>query len=98
MSKTFHDRLQEDRRLVLLRLLSDLPGYRSNSSVLCMLMNDFGHVVSRDYIKSQLAWLAEQHLVTVNDLQGLMLATLTERGHDVARGLSDVPGVARPGA
>ena len=98
MSKTFHDRLQEDRRLVLLRLLSDLPGYRSNSSVLCMLMNDFGHVVARDYIKSQLAWLAEQHLVTVNDLQGLTLATLTERGHDVSRGMSEAPGVARPGA
>lgn len=31
--KTFAERLQEDRRLVLLRILSDLPAYRSNSSV-----------------------------------------------------------------
>lgn len=96
--KTFHDRLTEDRRLVLLRLLADLPGYRSNSSVLTSLLDGFGHTVSRDYVKTQLHWLDEQGLVAVADLDGLKLVTLTERGHDIARGLSTVPGVARPGA
>lgn len=95
---SFAQTLLEDRRLVLLRLLAELPGYRSNSSVLTTLLDRFGHTVSRDYVKTQLAWLAEQELVNVTDLDGLKLATLTERGHDAARGLASVPGVARPGA
>ncbi len=96
--KTFADRLTEDRRLVLLRILAELPGYRSNSSVLTSLLDGFGHTVSKDYVKTQLHWLAEQELVSVHDLDGLKLATLPARAHDVQRGLATVPGVARPGA
>ena len=98
MSKPFSERLTEDRRLVLLRLLSELPGYRSNSSVLTNLLDGFGHAVSRDYARTQLQWLAEMHLVATSDLDGLLLVTLTPYGHDVARGLARVPGVARPEA
>lgn len=98
MSMSFAARLTEDRRLVLLRILADLPGYRSNSSVLRNLLDGFGHAVGRDYVATQLHWLAEQTLVTLSDLDGLLLVTLTPYGHDVARGLSHVPGVARPGA
>lgn len=96
--KSFAERLNEDRRLVLLRVLSELPGYRSNSSVLASLLDGFGHTVSRDYVKTQLHWLDEQGLVGITDLDGLKLVTLTERGHDVARGSVTVPGIARPGA
>lgn len=98
MNMSFADRLNEDRRLVLLRILADLPGYRSNSSVLCSLLDAWGHTVSRDYVRTQLAWLAEQGLVSTFDVDQIRLVTLTERGHDVARGLATVPGVARPGA
>ncbi len=98
MSKTFSERLTEDRRLVVLRILSELPGYRSNSSVLASLLEGFGHAISRDYVRTQLLWLAEQELVQTTDLDGLLLVTLTARGHDVARGLAAVPGIARPGA
>lgn len=96
--KTFADRLLEDRRLVLLRLLADLPGYRGNSSVLTNMIDGFGHAVSRDYVRTQLAWLEEQGLVQLDDLGPVLLAMLTERGLDVARGSAIVPGVARPGA
>lgn len=98
MSKSFHERLLEDRRLVLLRILAELPAYRSNSSVLANLIETWGHTVSKDYVKTQLHWLAEQELVKVTDIDGLKLVALTERGHDVALGLASVPGVARPGA
>lgn len=98
MTPTFAERLTADRRLVLLRILSELPGYRSNSSVLRTLMDGFGHALSRDQVSTQLHWLAEMALVQLSDLDGLLLVTLTPYGHDVARGLSQVPGVARPGA
>ncbi|HRO86909.1 MAG TPA: ArsR family transcriptional regulator [Chiayiivirga sp.] len=98
MTKSFAERLTEDRRLVLLRILGDLPGYRSNSSVLRKLMDGFGHAVARDYIATQLQWLAEQALVALTDLDGVLVVELTPYGQDVASGLSHVPGVARPGA
>lgn len=98
MSKTFAERLTEDRRLVILRVLSDLPGYKANSTVLTLALDSFGHTVSRDYTRGQIAWLAEQGLVSVEDLGPVLLVTLTERGMDVARGAFVFPGVARPGA
>jgi hypothetical protein len=98
VSKTFAERLTEDRRLVVLRVLADLPGYKANSTVLTLALDSFGHTVSRDYVRGQVAWLAEQRLVEVEDLGPVLLVTLTERGMDVGRGLAFVPGVARPGA
>lgn len=96
--KTFAERLLEDRRLVLLRILADLPAYKANSSVLTVALDSFGHTVSRDYVRGQIAWLEEQGLVTSDDMGPVLLATLTERGLDAARGAVIVPGVARPGA
>lgn len=98
MSKTFAERLTEDRRLVILRVLSDLPGYKANSTVLTIALDSFGHNVSRDYTRGQIAWLVEQNLLTAEDLGPVLLVTLTERGMDVARGAVTFPGVARPGA
>jgi hypothetical protein len=95
--KTFAERLLEDRRLVILRILSELAGYKANSSVLTQALDTIGQAVSRDYVRGQLAWLAEQGLVKVDDLGPVLLATLTERGLDCAGGMAQVPGVARPG-
>lgn len=96
--KSFAERLTEDRRLQLLRTLAELPGYRSNANVLTTLMDSIGHAMSRAQINAQLQWLAEVFLVELTDIDGLLLVVLTPYGHDVARGLSSVPGVARPGA
>lgn len=97
--KPFADRLREDQRLVLLRTLVDMPGYTANSSVLYMEMHGLGHRVSRDLIKTHMHWLGEQDLVMLEEaVEGVLVATLTERGGDVAAGVAVVPGVKRPGA
>jgi hypothetical protein len=94
---SYQDYLNEDRRLVLLRLLADLPGRKGNSSVLATLLDHWGHSVSRDYVKGQLAWLTEQGLVTTEVMGPVLLATITERGIDAADDRVRVPGVSRPG-
>lgn len=96
--KAFADYLREDQRLVILRVLSDLPSYRANSSVLYNLLGTFGHSPSRDQVKSHLRWLEEQDLVEIDDVSDLLIATLTGRGQDVAGGRVIVDGVKRPGA
>jgi hypothetical protein len=87
-------------RLTLLRLLAEAPGYRANSSLLTSAADaTAGFAVSRDQVRTELAWLAEQGLAELDGhIPGLSVATLTERGQDVATGRASVPGVQRPGA
>ena len=97
MSK-FAEFLREDQRLVILRVLVDMPTYTANSSVLYKLLGTYGHSPSRDQVKTELRWLEEQGLVTIDDISDVLVARLTERGQDVAQGRAFVPGVKRPGA
>ena len=91
--------LQADIRLVILRTLAELPANRGNSSVLCSILDaKYGHAVTRDKVKTELRWLEEQGLVTIEEAGSVLVATLTERGADVASGRARVDGVKRPGA
>lgn len=47
----FAERLKEERRLVLLRCLSDAPGYSANESVLRTALEHYGFSVGRDTIR-----------------------------------------------
>lgn len=94
----FAQYLREDMRLVLLRILNELPEYRANSSVLTTALDRLGHAATRDQVRTELAWLQEQSLVTTEDVGPVVVAALTERGSDVARGRARVPGIKRPGA
>lgn len=85
-----------DIRLILLRAMEEVPGYQLNESVLHKAVGIFGHNVSRDVIRTELAWLREQGLITMDEVLGYFVATLTTRGADVATGRSTIPGVERP--
>lgn len=95
---SYQQLLTEDQRLVILRFLTELPGYKANSSILHNLLATYGHEISRDKVKTELNWLAEQGLITLQDLPPLLIATLTERGDDVAKGRSTISGVNKPRA
>ncbi len=58
----------------------------------------YGHKVSRDVVRTQLAWLRAQGLVRLSDVGGCYVAEITGSGEDVANGLSGVPGVKEPRA
>ena len=79
----FAEILREDRRICLLRSLGCVPERRASHLVLHEVLDSLGHGVSRDQLLADLAWLAEQGLVT-------------PRGLDVALGRAVVPGVKRP--
>ncbi|HFL2847384.1 TPA: ArsR family transcriptional regulator [Pseudomonas aeruginosa] len=96
-NQNFADYLRQDQRLVMLRILSELPQYRANSSVITSLLGEFGHHPSRDQVKGELTWLGEQGLVKVEDIGSVLVVTLTERGADVAAGRASVPGIKKPG-
>ncbi|WP_368927263.1 VpaChn25_0724 family phage protein [Citrobacter freundii] len=89
------DLLDQDQRLVLLRSLLDC-GDSANESILQTCLQTYGHKVSRDTVRTQLAWLREQGLVTLSDVSGCYVAEITGRGDEVASGLATVPGVKKP--
>ena len=96
---TFADILREDQRLVILRLLHESKSYTLNSTVLTTAMAYLGHEISRDQVKTHLAWLKEQELIWLNEaVPGVMVARLSDRGQEVVIGRARVPGVKRPGA
>ncbi|MBO2611215.1 VpaChn25_0724 family phage protein [Shewanella algae] len=86
------------QRLVILRLLAEVPGFDLNESVIQDGLDAYGLDISRDALRTQLTWLSEQGLVTINNIGKTMTATLTVRGEDVARGRATVPGIKRPRA
>lgn len=86
----------EDRRLVLLRALHAAAQYTANAYLLRRFAESLGHTASADRIEQDVAWLVEQGLVTRKAPEGVTVATLTQRGQDVADGSATVPGVARP--
>lgn len=93
----FHEVLAEDRRLAILRLLESDSDYAVNESLVQTALGQLGHGVSRDTVRADFAWLAEQGLVTVEIVaETIHVARLTGRGADVAQGLARVPGVKRP--
>lgn len=97
MMETFAEKLRKDRRLVLLRLLSEQHGYRANSSVLHAGLHFLGVAASRDDVLMDLHWLRDQSLVRLADtVPGIEVAELTPRGQEVSMGHVIVPGVSRP--
>ena len=92
----FAQLVREDRRLVLLKLLQQSEGYQANQYLLHMAMPGQGHTCSIDQVRADLAWLAEQGLITKSEVGGLMVAKLTNRGDDIASARASVPGVKRP--
>lgn len=97
MSTEFLAHLTEDRRLSVLLVLAQTPGYSASVFLLRDAIGQiYGHSASIDQVRTDIAWLAEQALVTARAAANVTLATLTTRGADVAAGRASVPGVKKP--
>ncbi|MBM9605955.1 VpaChn25_0724 family phage protein [Desulfopila inferna] len=88
--------VQEDMRLVVVRVLAEDADYSHNEHVLRSALRSLGHTVSMDKLRTELSWLAEQGLISASAPAGVMVAKLTARGLDVATGAVVIPGVKRP--
>lgn len=96
-SKSFAQQLVEDRRLCMLRVLSEQPGRTANSSVLHMGVVHLRHVCSRADAINDLRVLELHQLVTLEQLTDTVYgAELTGHGEDFLRGHFDIDGVSRP--
>ncbi|MGD9539077.1 MAG: ArsR family transcriptional regulator [Alphaproteobacteria bacterium] len=94
---SYRDALSQHLRITILRLLAEQSDYALNESILRDLLKAFAFSPSRDELRTELAWLAEQRLLTIETVQDLQVARITKRGEDVAHARATVPGVRRPG-
>jgi DNA-binding transcriptional ArsR family regulator len=94
----FQQHVEADRRLVILRLLVENRGEAGESAIQAGL-SMWGHRtnVTRDVVRGDLKALKDRDCVELEYVQDrFMVARITERGRDVARGAISVAGVAEP--
>lgn len=88
-----------DQRLALLQALVACNN-DANQNILQTCLAQYGHRISMDLVRNHMLWLEEQGLVKINRLDKgsteFFVATITQRGLDVANGLSVVDGVKKP--
>jgi hypothetical protein len=86
----------ECRRLAILVILGEAAAYTQDEVVLRVRLQGRGHPVSVQALRDDLKLLRDLDCVRLETPGGVWLATLTRTGDDVARGLAEVDGVARP--
>lgn len=98
--KTFADRLKEDRRLAILRLLNEQPGKQANSSVLHSGLQFVHIVVERHDLVDDLRFMQLHSLVELEQLSSinpdLYGVKLRSRGIDLVHGLVEIDGISAP--
>ena len=95
--KTFADMLVTAARLKMLQLLRQANGYSLNNHVLQTALDATGIRLSGDQVRAELAWLEQMRTIRIVAMgSGIDVAELLERGHDVAKGVSELPGIDRP--
>lgn len=92
----FEMHLDADRRLVILHLLAESPGYTATAHLLQGGMEPFGHRTSVQRVAGDLTWLHEAGLVRARQIESVHVAEITQLGLDVANGRATHPGVKRP--
>lgn len=83
------------RRDILAALLASRD-YSCNEGLLRTLLRSQGYLVSGSLLRADLTWLADQKLLRLREIGEVTIATLIERGRDVAEGAEQIEGVERP--
>lgn len=83
-------------RLAILRFVEGAPQYSTNASMLAQLLPHVGINYTRDQVVTELNWLRDQGMVTLAAHGGIVVATATMSGVEIAQGTGRHPDVQRP--
>lgn len=96
---TYPEHFDGHVRLTLLQLLDGQSDGSANDAILYEALNAMDMDCSRDGVRAHIFWLQGQGALHTLDLRmknGLVVATLTEKGTDIVKGRSAIAGVQRP--
>lgn len=92
----YSEEIRRHRRLAILRYLEQLPEYTSNTSILSEVLISVGLPSTRDQIRTESVWLAEQGFAVVTGEGDFAVVRATTRGCEIALGLARHPDIQRP--
>ena len=93
---SFSEHLAEDRRLCVLRLLSESGG-TANDSVLHTGIEHLGHArIPRNDIREDIRFLNDRGLIEITWFKEVMVAKITKRGLELTEGRITVEGIKSP--
>ena len=94
VSRNYRTHLEQDRRLVILRIAAEGNG-TANDRMLITGLAHWGIRCTLDTVSQSLDWLEQHGLVKLRRVpdSDVRVAEITRRGRDVAEGLADVQGV-----
>lgn len=85
------------RRRDALGVLLNTRGYVCSEIVLRKFVREIGgYKLSATLMRADIEWLAKRKLVKTHETDGVLFATLLERGRDVAQGDEHIDGVEPP--
>ncbi len=94
---SFRERVRADAHLAVLQTLAGIPDYTTNHELIAAaLKRQAGITLTESEMQERLAWLEDQGLARLETAGPLVLVTLTDLGHKVARAREYWPGVSRP--
>lgn len=85
--------IEENQRLSILHCLAEMPAMSTNHQIIQQVCANYGNVMGTDLVKTQLHWLSEQGAVNTENAGDYVIATLSQRGLDIEKGLVTVPGI-----
>lgn len=84
-------------RLLILLILERQTQYQAHQETLLKALREQGFTLSRDNLHIELAWLENTADAIVDRTSGgVHIAVLTPAGLEIAQGVVEVPGIARP--
>jgi hypothetical protein len=87
---------RQTARMVLLRHLSQMPGFVSNELIMSEELDALGIRASREWLRTQLMKLEELEAIALHDENATLVAKLTTTGMDHIEGRSRLEGVSAP--
>ena len=92
----YAEMVAEDRRLILLQALHEVPDYALRETTMLRLLEGERLAIDQDGLRRELRHLADEGLLEIEYHDGVQAARITARGADVAAGRTRVSGIARP--
>lgn len=88
--------MREDARLIILKALAEQLDERLHSGFLQAKLSEFGIDRDREWIHSELDWLAEIGAVVLRKPGTVVVAELTDKGSRHLRRSLAIEGISRP--
>lgn len=92
----YAEELRRHRRLAILRHLEASTEYISNTSILTDVLSRVGLPATRDQVRTDCVWLADQGFATVTGDGEFAVVRATIRGCEIATGIARHPDIQRP--